>query len=86
MAAAWYSTNAEAIRPCSISPEATIDNSRPGEYTRGVALEFDQISGFSRFMLEQSLRYLPPAPPYYRPGRRDTSAIFPQLVGNAAAA
>jgi hypothetical protein len=48
---------------------------RPGEYTRGVALDFERMSGVQRFMLEQSLRYLPPAPPSYRAGRRENAAL-----------
>jgi hypothetical protein len=54
---------------------------RPGEYTRGVALELDRMSGLSRFMLERALRHLPPAPPRYRPGRRDNFGLLADLVG-----
>lgn len=57
---------------------------RPGEHTRGLALELDGISGFTRFMIEQSLRYLPPAPPSFRPGRRSSDGILSHLVGSSA--
>jgi hypothetical protein len=59
---------------------------RPGEHTRGVALELDGLSGLSRFMLERALRYLPPAPPRYRPGRRDNMSLLSSLVGARATA
>lgn len=54
---------------------------RPGEHTRGIALELDGISGISRFMIERALRYLPPAPPSYRPGRRENPDLLASLVG-----
>ena len=41
---------------------------RPGEHTRGI-------------MLERALKYMPPAPPRYRPGRRDNNALLASLVG-----
>jgi hypothetical protein len=58
---------------------------RPGEYTRGVALELDGMSGLSRFMLERALRHLPPAPPRYRAGRRENSNLLADLVGTPSA-
>jgi len=54
---------------------------RPGEHTRGVALELDGLSGLSRFMLERALRHMPPAPPRYRPGRRENASLLTGLVG-----
>ncbi|HSU39926.1 MAG TPA: PilZ domain-containing protein [Polyangiaceae bacterium] len=54
---------------------------RPGEHTRGVALELDGMSGLSRFMLERALRHLPPAPPRYRSGRRANPNLISGLVG-----
>ena len=71
--------------PFWIDTEATVarvlHGRRPGEFTRGIALDFDGMSGVQRFMLEQSLRYLPPAPPSYRPGRRQNHQLLPRLVG-----
>lgn len=57
---------------------------RPGEHTRGVALELDGMSGLSRFMLERALRHLPPAPPRYRAGRRANPNLLFGLVGAAS--
>ncbi len=54
---------------------------RPGEHTRGLALEFEHVSGLDRYLLERALRYLPPAPPRYRPGRRSPAGILKSLVG-----
>jgi hypothetical protein len=72
----WVDTEALVTR--------VLHGRRPGEYTRGVALELDGLSGLSRFMLERALKYMPPAPPRYRPGRRDNSALVPLLVGASA--
>jgi hypothetical protein len=72
-----------------VDAEATVTRvlhgRRPGEYTRGLALELDGMSGLSRFMLERALRHLPPAPPRYRPGRRENSSLLAGLVGAASA-
>jgi hypothetical protein len=54
---------------------------RPGEHTRGLALAFDSISGLDRRMLEHALRHLPPAPPRFRRGRRETGPLLYRLVG-----
>src|SRR5262245_45785782 len=51
----WIDTEAVVAR--------VLHGRRPGEFTRGIALDFHDITGFQRFMLEQSLRYLPPALP-----------------------
>ncbi len=56
---------------------------RPGEYTRGVALELDGLSGLNRFMLERALKHMLPAPPRYRPGRRENPNLLAALVGSA---
>jgi hypothetical protein len=55
---------------------------RPGEHTRGLAIAFDHVSGLDQFMLERTLKYLPPAPPRYRPGRRGTEGILRELVAS----
>jgi hypothetical protein len=72
----WVDTEALVTR--------VLHGRRPGEHTRGVALELDGLSGLSRFMLERALRYMPPAPPRYRPGRRDNMSLLPSLVGARA--
>jgi hypothetical protein len=55
---------------------------RPGEHTRGVALELDGLTGLNRFMLERALKHMPPAPPRYRPGRRENPNLLAALVGS----
>ena len=45
---------------------------RPGEYSRALALEFEDLSFSSEIMLASDLRGLPPSPPGSRPGRRDS--------------
>jgi hypothetical protein len=72
----WLDTEATVAR--------VLHGRRPGEFTRGIALDFDGMSGVQRFMLEQSLRYFPPAPPSYRPGRRENGGLLSHLVGAAA--
>ncbi len=71
-----------------IDAEATVTRvvhgRRPGEHTRGIALELDGMTGLSRFMLERALRHLPPAPPSYRVGRRDSASVLANLVGARA--
>ncbi len=54
---------------------------RPGEHTRGFALGFDCITGLDRRMIDHALRYLPPAPPRYRRGRRESAPLLYRLVG-----
>jgi hypothetical protein len=59
-----------------VDAEATVTRvlhgRRPGEYSRALALEFEDLSFSSEIMLASDLRGLPPAPPGTRPGRRDT--------------
>jgi len=68
----WLDTEAVVTR--------VLHGRRPGEHTRGVALELDGMSGLSRFMLERALRHLPPAPPRYRAGRRDNGGLISALA------
>jgi hypothetical protein len=68
----WVDTEALVIR--------ILHGRRPGEHTRGIALELDGISGLNRFMLERALKYMPPAPPRYRPGRRENPDLLAALV------
>jgi hypothetical protein len=59
-----------------IDAEATVTRvlhgRRPGEYSRALALEFEDLPFSSQIMLSSDLRAAPPAPPGTRPGRRDT--------------
>lgn len=73
----WVDTEAVVTR--------VLHGRRPGEYTRGLALELDGMSGLSRFMLERALRHLPPAPPRYRPGRRENPNLLAGLLGAPSA-
>jgi hypothetical protein len=69
----WVDTEALVTR--------VLHGRRPGEHTRGVALELDGLSGLNRFMIERALKYMPPAPPRYRPGRRENATLLNELVG-----
>lgn len=68
--------------PCSdqwIDAEAivarVVHGRRPGEYTRGLALELENIEGIAPQLLQKALRFSPPSPPGNRPGRRGTLAL-----------
>jgi len=69
----WVDTEALVTR--------VLHGRRPGEHTRGIALELDGLSGLNRFMLERALKHLPPAPPRFRAGRRDNMSLLSSLVG-----
>jgi len=69
----WVDTEALVTR--------VLHGRRPGEHTRGIALELDGLTGLNRFMLERALKYMPPAPPRYRPGRRENPDLLAALVG-----
>jgi hypothetical protein len=62
-----------------IDAEATVarvvHGRRPGEYTRGLGLVFDDLGRLSRYVLRGALRTAPPTPPGMRPGRRTTLSI-----------
>lgn len=69
----WVDTEALVTR--------VLHGRRPGEHTRGIALELDGLTDLHRFMVERALKYMPPAPPRYRPGRRENAALLDDLVG-----
>jgi hypothetical protein len=71
----WVDTEALVTR--------VLHGRRPGEHTRGIALELDGLSGLNRFLLERALKYLPPAPPRYRAGRRENPELLAALVGQS---
>jgi hypothetical protein len=61
-----------------IDAEATVarvvHGRRPGEYTRGLALELEGAAGIAQ-LLSDDLAQSPPAPPGNRPGRRALLAL-----------
>jgi PilZ domain len=53
---------------------------RPGEYTRGLALELENVEEIPQMLLGRALGRCPPAPPGHRHGRRGVTALA-QLLG-----
>jgi hypothetical protein len=57
-----------------VDAEATVarvvHGRRPGEYTRGLALELENVEAISQMLLTRALRRCPPSPPGHRSGRR----------------
>lgn len=62
-----------------IDAEATVTRvvhgRRPGEFSRSLAIEFEDLEALPRFMLEEALRVVPPAPPKSPPGRRSSQSL-----------
>ena len=62
-----------------VDAEATvtrvIHGRRPGEFSRSLAIEFDDLEALPRFMLQEALRVVPPAPPKSAPGRRSSQSL-----------
>jgi hypothetical protein len=48
---------------------------RPGEYTRGLALELENVEDIPKMLLGRALGRCPPAPPGHRSGRRGVTAL-----------
>ena len=67
-----------------IDAEATVTRvvhgRRPGEFSRSLALEFDDLGALQRFMLKDALRTVPPAPPKSAPGRRSSQSLVRGLL------
>lgn len=67
-----------------IDAEATvtrvIHGRRPGEFSRALAIEFDELEALPRFMLAEALRVVPPAPPKSAPGRRSSASLMRAMV------
>jgi hypothetical protein len=67
-----------------IDAEATVSRvvhgRRPGEFSRSLAIEFEALDSLSRFMLEEALRVVPPAPPKSSPGRSSSPALVRALL------
>jgi hypothetical protein len=67
-----------------VDAEATVarvvHGRRPGEHTRGLALELENVEEIPQMLLGRVLRRFPPAPPGHRSGRRGVVALG-QLLG-----
>jgi hypothetical protein len=67
-----------------IDAEATVarvlHGRRPGEFRRALGLEFDGLDAWSRFVLEENLRRIPPAPPGTRRWTPDVRRVLNALV------
>jgi hypothetical protein len=57
---------------------------RPGERTRGLGLELEHIDRPARRLIARAVEALPIAPPYWRPGRRNTLEALRQLIAPPA--
>ena len=62
-----------------VDAEATVarvvHGRRPGEHTRGLALELENVEEISQMLLGRALTRCPPAPPGHRKGRRGVAAL-----------
>lgn len=67
-----------------IDAEATVTRvvhgRRPGEFSRSLAIEFEDLESIPRFVLEQVLQSVPPAPPKSAPGRRSSPSLVRGLL------
>ena len=67
-----------------VDAEATVarvvHGRRPGEHTRGLALELENVEEIPKMVLGRALCRCPPAPPGHRSGRRGPTALA-QLLG-----
>lgn len=62
-----------------VDAEATVarvvHGRRPGEHTRGLALELENVEEIPKMLLGRALRRCPPSPPGHRSGRRGVTAL-----------
>lgn len=62
-----------------VDAEATVarvvHGRRPGEHTRGLALELENVEEIPKMLLGRALRRCPPSPPGHRSGRRGVVAL-----------
>ena len=67
-----------------VDAEATVTRvvhgRRPGEFSRSLAIEFDDLEALPRFMLQEALRIVPPAPPRSAHGRRSSQSLVRGLL------
>lgn len=68
----WVDTEATVTR--------VIHGRRPGEFSRCLAINFESLETLPRFMLEEALRVVPPAPPRSSAGRRSSPSLVRALV------
>ena len=64
-----YWVDAEAI------VARVVHGRRPGEHTRGLALELENVEEIPQLLLSRALGRCPPAPPAHRAGRRGITAM-----------
>ena len=66
-----------------VDAEATVarvvHGRRPGEFTRSLALELENVEDIPQMLLGRALGRCPPAPPGHRSGRRSVVALAPLL-------
>jgi hypothetical protein len=76
----WVDTEALVSR--------VIHGRRPGEHSRSVGLEFMELHPWHRYLLQQALKQVPPAPVGARTGRRAPMSMrdIARLMPNAAPA
>ncbi len=62
-----------------VDAEATVarvvHGRRPGEYSRCLALELENVEAIAQMLLTRALGRCPPAPPGHRSGRRGVTAL-----------
>lgn len=62
-----------------VDAEATVarvvHGRRPGEYSRCLALELENVDAIAQMLLSRALVRCPPAPPGHRSGRRGVTAL-----------
>jgi hypothetical protein len=68
----WIDAEATVIR--------VLHGRRPGERCRALGLSYRVLDPRARLVLEQSMRWMPPAPPRHRPGRRSTTTAVERLA------
>jgi hypothetical protein len=69
-----YWVDAEAI------VARVVHGRRPGEHTRGLALELENVEEIPKLLLGRALQRCPPSPPGHRAGRRGLMPLG-QLLG-----
>jgi hypothetical protein len=66
-----------------VDAEATVarvvHGRRPGEHTRSLALQLENVEEIPQMLLGRALRRCPPAPPGHRSGRRKVVSLAPLL-------
>ncbi len=72
----------EQIIDTSAHVTRVIHGRRPGESSRKLGLEFDDLSHYERYQIRKALKDRPLAPPGPRPGRRRTKFEISSLVSS----